>query len=174
MERRSETQSFPRIIKDFECISYKLDFPPPECRQCQRFMADSSAFASAYNPDVCHSLRCRRKVSQRQTSSPNFKEKKSNLFSIQVGRSYKAGPALDGTPCKVSGGKIGDGGEEEEEEYDTRALYSEEGLGGFCAAGDCVKSETRMGSSNAGESEGEEEGWSLVDIEECKSGGDFL
>ncbi len=76
----------------------------------------------------------------------------------------------------MSGGKIRDGGEEEEEEeeYDTRALYTEEGLGGFCAAGDCVKSETRMGSSNAGESEGEEEGWSLVDIEECKSGGDFF
>ena len=76
----------------------------------------------------------------------------------------------------MSEGKIRDGGEEEEEEeeeYDTRALYTEEGLGGFCAAGDCVKSDTRIGSSNAGESEGEEEGWSLVDIEECKSGGDF-
>ncbi len=75
----------------------------------------------------------------------------------------------------MSEGKIRDGGEEEEEEeeYDTRALYTEEGLGGFCAAGDCLKSETRKGLSNAGESV-KEDGWSLVDIEECKSGGDFF
>ncbi len=48
-------------------------------RQCRRFLADKAAFAAMYNPDLCNSLRCKRDGE----------------------RPYRAGPALDGTPCQL-------------------------------------------------------------------------
>ena len=61
---------------------FKPDF------QCQVFLRDETAFALAEEKNICSSLSCGRD---------------DNGVESEAMRSFKAGPALDGTPCNANG-----------------------------------------------------------------------